>query len=469
MKEERLASFDGGSAASCLRTLHHEGRDKSDGAYETNFILDRNCTQKTSSMVRLSNTTNPCSLPRRPAPQISSTCHGRLDPRPISDQSFLNSCARQLISYMTAHGYAAVLSPKTLMAPSSKEFASVAIFLFRRADGNFKFGAKAEDDVPTFFKQLRHPFQISKCTLYAVGSLHTWPALLSALTWLVQLYIYEEEAKCPAKEVHDRTDALFITCASCAYQHFLRGDDIICNNLEHEFVSTVYRSLSEKHTKLRVLEQENAELDGLLKLMLKECEIRTPVHKEKVDHAFMASKYIYLARDLEELCTNVNSQSTDIFTESLRRKDRRDELHADLVNLQNMMRASDDLNQVQENGGRSTVGCSGSLQLRHANSESSLLVVKGSLTQTTSEARDNILVYNELVERTGAFPQRRNYAKGESIHEEIYLNTRDVDRLGDGPFIVSCRCTLQNAHESHTQRKWSVQRDDDRHSVSLMR
>ena len=28
--------------------------------------------------------------------------------------------------------------------------------------------------------------------------------------------------------------------------------------------------------------QENAELDGLLKLMLKECEIRTPVHKEKV-------------------------------------------------------------------------------------------------------------------------------------------------------------------------------------------
>ena len=199
MKEARLASFDGGAAASNLRTLHHDGRDKSDGAYETNFILDRNCTQKTSSMVRLSNTTKPCSLPRRPAPQISSTCHGRLDPRPISDQAFLNSCARQLISYMTAHGYAAVLSPKTLMAPSSKEFASVAIFLFRRADGNFKFGAKAEDDVPTFFKQLRHPFQISKCTLYAVGSLHTWPVLLSALTWLVQLYLYEEEAKCPAK------------------------------------------------------------------------------------------------------------------------------------------------------------------------------------------------------------------------------------------------------------------------------
>ena len=45
------------------------------------------------------------------------------------------------------------------------------------------------------------------------------------------------------------------------------------------------------------------------------------------------------------------------------------------------------------------------------------------------QVRDNVLVYNELVERTGAFPQRRNYAKGESMHEEIYLNPRDVDRL----------------------------------------
>lgn len=34
----------------------------------------------------------------------------------------------------------------------------------------------------------------------------------------------------------------------------------------------------------------------------------------------MASKYVYLARDLEELCTNVTFQSTDISSDSLRRK-----------------------------------------------------------------------------------------------------------------------------------------------------
>ena len=30
--------------------------------------------------------------------------------------------------------------------------------------------------------------------LYSVGSPHTWPALLTALTWLVQIFVYEEEA-----------------------------------------------------------------------------------------------------------------------------------------------------------------------------------------------------------------------------------------------------------------------------------
>ena len=51
------------------------------------------------------------------------------------------------------------------------------------------------------FRQLRYPFQISKSALYAVGSQHTWPSLLTALTWLVQMYVYEEEARqCQAKK-----------------------------------------------------------------------------------------------------------------------------------------------------------------------------------------------------------------------------------------------------------------------------
>lgn len=44
-------------------------------------------------------------------------------------------------------------------------------------------GVQIEDEVPLVFKRLRYPFQISKSALQAVGSPHTWPALLAALAW----------------------------------------------------------------------------------------------------------------------------------------------------------------------------------------------------------------------------------------------------------------------------------------------
>ena len=180
-----------------LRKMHRHEISESNGACNTHFIFDAVGKKKTSSTVLLRKAAKPSSLPRRSFPQPSSGHGPRVDPRPVSNKAFLNSCARQLMSYLTSHGYDVALSPKTLAAPSTKEFASLALFLFRRADENFKFGSKTEDDVPTFFRQLRYPFQISKCTLFAVGSLHTWPFLLSALTWLVQVYFYEEETKVP--------------------------------------------------------------------------------------------------------------------------------------------------------------------------------------------------------------------------------------------------------------------------------
>ena len=65
---------------------------------------------------------------------------------------------------------------------------------------------KIEDDVPALFKRLRYPFGISKSSLFAVGSPHTWPSLLAALTWLAELLNYEEKAvRGPARARFPRT------------------------------------------------------------------------------------------------------------------------------------------------------------------------------------------------------------------------------------------------------------------------
>lgn len=67
---------------------------------------------------------------------------------------------------------------------------------------SMKTFGKIEDDVPLFFKRLNYPFAISKSALFAVGSPHSWPAVLAAMTWLVELLNYNAKVRragaCPS-------------------------------------------------------------------------------------------------------------------------------------------------------------------------------------------------------------------------------------------------------------------------------
>jgi len=117
------------------------------------------------------------------------------DPRPLNDKNFLNNCVHTLITYLSMHGYPAAVSPKTLASPTAKDFTLIVQFLFQRFDPNMKTFGKIEDEVTSFFKRLNYPFQISKSALFAVGSPHSWPAVLAALTWLVELLNYNEKAE----------------------------------------------------------------------------------------------------------------------------------------------------------------------------------------------------------------------------------------------------------------------------------
>ena len=51
-------------------------------------------------------------------------------------------------------------------------------------DPKYKVGNKIEEEIPRIFKLHGYPFSISKSSMFAVGSPHTWPTLLAALTWL---------------------------------------------------------------------------------------------------------------------------------------------------------------------------------------------------------------------------------------------------------------------------------------------
>uniref|UniRef100_A0A7S3JTJ1 Kinetochore protein NDC80 n=1 Tax=Aureoumbra lagunensis TaxID=44058 RepID=A0A7S3JTJ1_9STRA len=63
----------------------------------------------------------------------------------------------------------------------------MATILFRQLDPNWRPQRKFDDEFIDIFRSLKYPISLSKAALAAAGSAHTWPTILQALTWLVDL------------------------------------------------------------------------------------------------------------------------------------------------------------------------------------------------------------------------------------------------------------------------------------------
>ena len=176
--------------------------------------------------------------PRRSSAFGTKSAGPKADPRPISDKNFQANCVRLIITYLSTHGYPAAVAPKTLASPTAKDFTMIVQFLFQQFDPNMKAFGKIEDEVPLFFKRLNYPFQISKSALFAVGSPHSWPAVLAALAWLVELLNYNERTEEQGgaggvlggpgmlEDQEAATKKQFYEYICTSYRYFLSGDDL---------------------------------------------------------------------------------------------------------------------------------------------------------------------------------------------------------------------------------------------------
>lgn len=153
------------------------------------------------------------------------------DPRPLTDKNYMSDSIRTVITYLSTHNFPAQVAPKTLASPTGKDFATIVQFLFQQFDPTYRIGGKVEDEVPVFFKRLNYPFQISKSALFAVGSPHSWPAVLAALTWLVELLNYTEKVEGSSANTFERENKHeqdFLEYLAAGYSNFMSGNDQRC-------------------------------------------------------------------------------------------------------------------------------------------------------------------------------------------------------------------------------------------------
>lgn len=111
------------------------------------------------------------------------------DTRPLRERPYQTKMRQDILSWLQSTGYE--ISMQTLMNITGKDFRAIVYHLVALLDPNHQFdpNARFEEEFVPALKALHYPFagQIDSKWLAAPASMHSWPFLLGALHWLVEM------------------------------------------------------------------------------------------------------------------------------------------------------------------------------------------------------------------------------------------------------------------------------------------
>eukprot|EP00951_Prasinocladus_malaysianus_P028657 scaffold261935_cov46-Prasinocladus_malaysianus.AAC.1 len=241
----------------------------------------------------------------------------KTDPRPVTDKAYQQSCVRTIITYLTSHGYENSISPKQLSSPTTKDFHSVIAFLFRQVEPGYRWVGKVEDEVPAMFKRLHYPLSISKTALVAVGSPHSWPALLAATAWLVELLNYHERATADQsasdldEKDHQEGDREFFEYVSTSYRYFLSGDDDACAEVDAETEQKFNQKEQEASQDIDRIRKANEDLQRQLDELQNGPQPKQLLSQKKQDFISDIEKFKQLIATLEQHKIALQKKNTE--------------------------------------------------------------------------------------------------------------------------------------------------------------
>jgi len=382
------------------------------------------------------------------------------DPRPIGDKAYISACTRTLIAYLTTNGYDHPISPKVLSSPTGKDFTNIVQFLFRKVDPHIKFSDKVVDDVPIMFKRLHYPFGISKSALSAVGSPHTWPALLVALTWIVELLTYEERAEEAKREAFDTENSQrnFFEYVAKSYSFFLAGDDNSCESLDMELAETFQARNQDAISEIERLEQVNIHLQEeierlksepspLVALQKKQGELVSELDRSNKAVTNLETQKISLQDKIEERKKDVRSKKGELERMNANMTDLREKIAVQEVNAADVERMTYEKNHLEETLQQVTSQRE-RLENSHRDQESQV-------EETMASLENSIRDYHTAARRLQIIPAGAKRAKG--MDYEIRM-----DHGTEGPMLsldvkTTVKPMLTQLKEQYAQKSREAQ------------
>ncbi|KAJ1557470.1 kinetochore-associated Ndc80 complex subunit ndc80, partial [Cladochytrium tenue] len=238
------------------------------------------------------------------------------DPRNIRDKAWQAGAVRQLIGFLVQAGFNQPVSPKTLQAPSAKDFQAIFRFLYAQLDPGYVFVKKFEEEVPVILKGLRYPFsdQISKSHLQSVGSMHAWPTLLAMLNWMVELILCCDQIDtCNdlGMDAPQNNERAFYGYLTKAYASFLAGEDNY-DQMDNELVAEFERKNAKVAKEIEQLEAENAILEKERAALADSESPLTVARRENATLKSDIDKFKQYIQHLEQKQKKLDDQSTTI-------------------------------------------------------------------------------------------------------------------------------------------------------------
>lgn len=194
---------------------------------------------------------NTAALKPSPFPRLSLATDDLVqkEARNTRDRAYKTACIENIVKFLTENAYEGVFSAKTLANPSNKDFQSIFKYIYSYIDSTpfLKF----EDDILSILKLLKYPYcsEITRSQLTAVTP-HTWPVVLSMMSWMVDLIRRSDEIETQAATVEGE----FYEYVCEGYMKFMEGEED--EELEKQFLSRISQMHSKESEEIENLKKE---------------------------------------------------------------------------------------------------------------------------------------------------------------------------------------------------------------------
>ncbi|ELA42763.1 uncharacterized protein VICG_00078 [Vittaforma corneae ATCC 50505] len=264
---------------------------------------------------------NPTTLKPTQFPRMSLATDDAVqkEHRNTRDKIYKAACIENIVKFLTENAYDSAFSHKILGNPSNKDFQNIFKFIYSFIDSTpfLKF----EDDVLGILKLLKYPYcnEITRSQLTAVTP-HTWPVVLSMMSWMVDLIRRSDEIENQTATVEDE----FYEYVCEGYMKFMEGEED--ESLDQQFIDKISLMHSKETSEIEIqknevelmmgeLENLKSKFDDLSKLETKKKKINDDLNALIINDKQLEAKktkYISAIEKIVEEITTIESQIDEL-------------------------------------------------------------------------------------------------------------------------------------------------------------